>query len=308
MKCETYRARRARRRESGALATSPSDPIVSLLSPFAVFTRRLFGAALLALAAAGSAHAQEPAKFIVMASTTSTEQSGLFPHLLPLFKQASGIDVRVVAVGTGQALDMARRGDADVVFVHDQVAEEKFVAEGFSTQRRPVMYNDFVLIGPAADPARTKGGDIAAALKKIAAAGSPFVSRGDKSGTHAAELRLWKAAGSDMAAAKPAGYKECGCGMGPALNIASSTGAYVLADRGTWLAFKNRGDLAILVEGDRSLFNQYGVMVVNPAKHPHVKAPLAQAFADWVVSPAGQQAIAAYKIGGEQLFFPNAGK
>jgi tungstate transport system substrate-binding protein len=193
-----------------------------------------------------------------------------------------------------------------VVFVHDQVAEEKFVAEGFATQRRPVMYNDFVLIGPKADPAATKGRDIAAALKKLAASGGSFISRGDKSGTHAAELRLWKAAGVDMAAAKPAGYKECGCGMGPALNIASSSNAYVLADRGTWLSFKNRGDLAILVEGDKTLFNQYGVMVVNPAKHPHVKAALAQTFADWVVSPAGQAAIAAYKIGGEQLFFPNA--
>ncbi len=271
------------------------------------FTRRAlaaFAAALLTFAA------QAQDKFIVMASTTSTEQSGLFGHLLPLFKQASGVDVRVVAVGTGQALDMARRGDADVVFVHDQVAEEKFVAEGFATQRRPVMYNDFVLIGPKADPAGTKGKDIAAALKKLGSTSSTtpssFISRGDKSGTHAAELRLWKNAGVDMAAAKPAGYKECGCGMGPALNIASSSGAYVLADRGTWLSFKNRGDLVVLVEGDKSLFNQYGVMVVNPAKHPHVKAALAQSFADWVVSPAGQQAVAAYKIGGEQLFFPNA--
>jgi len=260
---------------------------------------------LVACLPALAAHAQD--KFIVMASTTSTEQSGLFGHLLPAFKQASGIEVRVVAVGTGQALDQARRGDADIVFVHDQAAEEKFVAEGWSLQRKPVMYNDFVLIGPAADPAQAKGADIAAALKKLAAApGSSFISRGDKSGTHAAELRLWKSAGVDLAAAKPAGYKECGCGMGPALNIASSSGAYVLTDRGTWLSFKNRGDLAVLVEGDRSLFNQYGVMVVNPARHPHVKVALAQAFADWVVSPAGQQAVAAYKIGGEQLFFPNA--
>jgi tungstate transport system substrate-binding protein len=254
-----------------------------------------------------AAQAPEP-RFIVMASTTSTEQSGLFAHLLPAFKQASGIDVRVVAVGTGQALDQGRRGDADVVFVHDTAAEEKFVTDGFATQRRNVMYNDFVLIGPKADPAGAKGNDIAAALKRIAAGGQSFVSRGDKSGTHAAELRLWKAAGVDVAAAKPAGYKECGCGMGPALNMAAATNAYVLADRGTWLSFKNRGDLAILVEGDKSLFNQYGVMVVNPAKHPHVKAALAQQFADWVVSPAGQQAIAAYKIGGEQLFFPNAGR
>ncbi|MBL8305060.1 MAG: extracellular solute-binding protein [Rubrivivax sp.] len=266
----------------------------------------LFRRALVLVAATLALGAQAQDKFIVMASTTSTEQSGLFGHLLPAFKAASGIDVRVVAVGTGQALDTGRRGDADIVFVHDQVAEEKFVAEGFATQRRPVMYNDFVLIGPAADPAKLKGNDIAAALKKLAAAPASFISRGDKSGTHAAELRLWKAAGVDMAAAKPAGYKECGCGMGPALNMASSTGAYVLADRGTWLSFKNRADLAILVEGDQSLFNQYGVMVVNPARHPHVKASLAQTFADWVVSPAGQQAIAAYRIGGEQLFFPNA--
>jgi len=246
-------------------------------------------------------------KFIVMASTTSTEQSGLFAHLLPAFKQASGIDVRVVALGTGQALDSARRGDADVVFVHDQAAEEKFVAEGFSLKRLAVMYNDFVIIGPKSDPAGVRGNDAVAALKKLASTGTSFVSRGDKSGTHAAELRYWKDAGVDMAAAKPAGYKECGCGMGPALNMASSSGAYVLADRGTWLNFKNRGDLGVLVEGDKRLFNQYGVMVVNPAKHPHVKKDLAQAFVDWVVSPAGQAAIASYKIGGEQLFFPNAG-
>lgn len=274
--------------------------------------RRLLGA-LLALAGLGlvgappAALAQD-APFIVMASTTSTEQSGLFKHLLPAFKQATGIDVRVTAVGTGQALDQARRGDADIVFVHDTAAEEKFVAEGFATERRNVMYNDFVLIGPKADPADVRGNDIAAALKKLAATGQPFVSRGDKSGTHSAELRQWKRAGIDIAAAKPAGYKDCGCGMGPALNMAAATNAYVLSDRGTWLSFKNRGDLAILVEGDKALFNQYGVMVVNPAKHPHVKAALAQKFADWVVSPAGQQAIAAYKIDGEQLFFPNAGK
>ncbi|MBS0591871.1 MAG: extracellular solute-binding protein [Proteobacteria bacterium] len=274
--------------------------------------RRLLGALLaiagLALAGAPPAvHAQD-ARFIVMASTTSTEQSGLFAHLLPAFKQATGIDVRVVAVGTGQALDQARRGDADIVFVHDTAAEQKFVAEGFATERRNVMYNDFVLIGPKADPAGVKGHDIAAALKRIAASGQPFVSRGDKSGTHSAELRQWKRAGIDLAAARPAGYKDCGCGMGPALNMAAATNAYVLSDRGTWLSFKNRGELTILVEGDQALFNQYGVMVVNPAKHPHAKAALAQQFADWVVSPAGQQAIAAYKIGGEQLFFPNAGR
>jgi tungstate transport system substrate-binding protein len=268
--------------------------------------RRTALALLSAAALVGPALAQ--GNFIVMASTTSTEQSGLFAHLLPAFKAATGTDVRVVALGTGQALDTGRRGDADIVFVHDQVAEEKFVAEGFGLKRLPVMYNDFVLIGPAADPAKVRGKDITAALQKVGTAGAPFVSRGDKSGTHAAELRYWKAAGTDIAATKPAGYKECGCGMGPALNIAASTGAYVLADRGTWLNFKNRADLAILVEGDTRLFNQYGVMVVNPAKHPHVKVALAQGFADWVVSPAGQASIAGYKIGGEQLFFPNAGK
>lgn len=241
----------------------------------------------------------------VMASTTSTEQSGLFSHLLPAFKQASGIDIKVVALGTGQALDMGRRGDADVLFVHDQAAEEKFMADGFGVKRFPVMYNDFVLVGPAADPAKTRGKDIVAALQKVAAANGPFISRGDKSGTHAAELRFWKMANLE---AKGAGYKECGCGMGPALNMAASVGAYVLTDRGTWLSFKNRQDLQILVEGDNRLFNQYGVMVVHPAKHPHVKADLAQKFVDWVISPQGQSSIAAYKVGGEQLFFPNAGK
>jgi tungstate transport system substrate-binding protein len=269
-------------------------------------TRRL-GAALLALLFVGAATlAQAQDKFIVMASTTSTEQSGLFAHLLPAFKQASGIDVRVVAVGTGQALDIARRGDADILFVHDTAAEEKFVAEGNSVKREDVMYNDFVLVGPKSDPAGARGSDIVAALKKVAASGQPFISRGDRSGTHAAELRLWKKAGIDLAGARPAGYKECGCGMGPALNIGSSSNAYVLTDRGTWLSFKNRGELEIIVEGDRTLFNQYGVMVVNPARHPHVKAALAQQFADWVVSPAGQASIAGYKINGEQLFFPNA--
>jgi tungstate transport system substrate-binding protein len=241
---------------------------------------------------------------IVMASTTSTEQSGLFGTLLPAFKQASGIDIKVVALGTGQAIDMGRRGDADVLFVHDQVAEEKVIAEGFAIKRYPVMYNDFVLIGPAADPAKTKGKDIVEALRKISATNANFVSRGDKSGTHAAELRYWKNAGVDNP--QFAGYKACGCGMGPALNIAASSGAYVMADRGTWLAFKNRADLAVLVEGDTRLFNQYGVMVVNPAKHPNVKQAEAQKFVDWVISPAGQAAIASYKIGGEQLFFPNA--
>ena len=255
--------------------------------------------------ALGSSLAKAQAPSIVMASTTSTEQSGLFSHLLPAFKQASGIDIKVVALGTGQALDTGRRGDADVLFVHDQAAEEKFVAEGFGVKRLPVMYNDFVLVGPANDPAKTRGKDIVSALQKVAGTQAGFVSRGDKSGTHAAELRFWKQAGVDN---KGAGYKECGCGMGPALNIASSTGAYVLTDRGTWLNFKNRQDLQILVEGDKSLFNQYGVMVVNPAKHPHVKADLAQKFVDWVVSPAGQASINGYKIGGEQLFFANANK
>lgn len=244
------------------------------------------------------------AQSIVMASTTSTEQSGLFPYLLPEFKKASGIDIKVVALGTGQALDMARRGDADVVFVHDKVAEEKFVAEGYGVKRLPVMYNDFVLIGPKADPVGVKGNDIVAALKKLAAANGTFISRGDKSGTNAAELRFWKMAGLENS--KGGGYRACGCGMGPALNIASSEGAYVLADRGTWLNFKNRGDLAILVEGDTRLFNQYGVMMVNPAKHPQVKVAEVQKFIDWIVSPAGQNAIAGYKINGEQLFFPNA--
>ena len=246
------------------------------------------------------------AQSITMASTTSTEQSGLFSHLLPEFKKASGLDVKVVALGTGQALDTARRGDADVLFVHDQVAEEKFVADGWGVKRYPVMYNDFILVGPKADPAGAKGKDIVEALKKLAAGNANFVSRGDKSGTHAAELRYWKLSGAD--AAKGSGYKECGCGMGPALNMAASSGAYVLADRGTWLSFKNRADLAVLVEGDKRLFNQYGVMVVNPERHPHVKQAEARKFVEWVVSPAGQEAIAAYKIEGEQLFFPNAGK
>ena len=259
-------------------------------------------AALLAFAA------QAQDKFIVMSSTTSTEQSGLFGHLLPAFKKASGIDIRVVAQGTGQALDTARRGDADIVFVHDQAAEEKFVAEGWGLERRPVMYNDFVVVGPKDDPAGVKGRDVIEALKKLAASKSEFVSRGDKSGTHAAELRYWKAAGVDLDAKKGPWYRDTGSGMGPALNTAASMNAYLLADRGTWLNFKNRGELGILVEGDHRLFNQYGVILVNPAKHPHVKQADGQKFIDWVVSPAGQQIIAEYKIGGEQLFFPNAAK
>ena len=258
------------------------------------------------IGAAGLTPTQAQERFIVMASTTSTEQSGLFPHLLPAFKATSGIDVRVVAVGTGQALDMGRRGDADVLFVHDTAAEEKFVAEGFGLKRSDVMFNDFVLIGPKSDPANVKGKDIVAALTRLAASTQAFVSRGDKSGTHAAELRFWKLAGIDTPVGRAPNYKECGCGMGPALNIASATDAYVLADRGTWLSFRNRANLALLVEGDTRLFNQYGVIVVNPARHPHTKTVLAQAFADWVLSPAGQASVAAYQIGGEQLFFPNA--
>ena len=241
---------------------------------------------------------------IVMASTTSTEQSGLFGHLLPEFKKATGIDVKVVAVGTGQAIDMGRRGDADVLFVHDQAAEEKLVAEGFALKRHPVMYNDFVLVGPTADPAGVKGRDIVDALKKVSVAKAGFISRGDKSGTHAAELRYWKGAGIESPAFSA--YKACGCGMGPALNMAASLGAYVLADRGTWLSFKNRAGLAVLVEGDTRMFNPYGVLVVNPARHPQAKALQAQKFVDWAVSPAGQGVIASYKIGSEQLFFPNA--
>jgi tungstate transport system substrate-binding protein len=271
---------------------------------------RLACAAAITWCAAATTLAQD--KFIVMASTTSTEQSGLFAHLLPAFKKASNLDVRVVALGTGQALDMGRRGDADVLFVHDQVAEEKFVADGFGLARRAVMVNDFIIVGPKADPAGVKGKDVIEALRRLAASTSPaaaaFISRGDKSGTHAAELRYWKAAGVDAPSGKVAGYKECGCGMGPALNMASSMPGYALTDRGTWLSFKNRGDLTILVEGDKRLFNQYGVIVVNPAKHPHVKKDLAQQFADWVVSTDGQASIAGYKIGGEQLFFANADK
>jgi tungstate transport system substrate-binding protein len=269
------------------------------ISPLA---RKLRCAALgMALA---SLTANAMAQSIVMSSTTSTEQSGLFGYLLPEFKKASGIDIKVVALGTGQALDMARRGDADVVFVHDQLAEEKFVADGFGLKRLAVMYNDFVVVGPQADPASVKGNDIVAALKKISAGNAAFVSRGDKSGTHAAELRFWTQAA--VADKKGTGYKECGCGMGPALNIGASTGAYVLTDRGTWLNFKNRGDLKVLVEGDARLFNQYGVMVVNPAKHAHVKRAEAQKFVDWIVSKPGQAVIAGYKIGGESVFFPNA--
>jgi tungstate transport system substrate-binding protein len=268
-------------------------------------TRRFFLAAAVLASLCAPASAQD--KSIVVASTTSTQDSGLFGHILPLFKRATGIEVKVVAQGTGQALDTGRRGDADVVFVHARAAEEKFVAEGAGVKRFPVMYNDFVLIGPKGDPAGVKGTkDIVAALEAIHAKGAPFVSRGDRSGTHQAELALWKEAGIDIAASKGPWYRDIGQGMGAALNTASAMNAYVLSDRGTWISFKNRGDLAIAVEGDQKLFNQYGVILVNPAKHPHVKKELGQAFIDWLVSPAGQKAIAAYKIDGQQLFFPNA--
>ena len=270
--------------------------------------RRIFvlGGALLAACTTCVVPAQAQERFITVASTTSTEQSGLFSHLLPAYEKKSGVKVRVVAVGTGQALDMGRRGDADVVFVHDTAAEEKFVGEGFATRRQEVMYNDFVLIGPKADPAKAQGKDILAGLKKIADTKAPFVSRGDRSGTHAAELRYWKSAGVDLDAAKGPWYRDTGSGMGPALNTAASMDAYILADRGTWLSFKNRANLGIVVEGDTKLFNQYGVMLVNPAKHAHVKKDLGQDFINWLVSAEGQQVIAAYKIGGEQLFFANA--
>jgi tungstate transport system substrate-binding protein len=262
-------------------------------------------AALTLLSAVATASAKD--KSIVVSSTTSTQDSGLFGFILPLFKAKSGIDVRAVSQGTGQALDTGRRGDADVVFVHAKPQEEKFVADGFGVKRYPVMYNDFVLIGPKSDPADAKGKDIVAGLKAIKGKSAPFISRGDRSGTHAAELSLWKAAGIDIAGAdKGPWYKEIGQGMGAALNTASASNSYVLADRGTWLSFKNRGDLDIVVEGDNKLFNQYGVMLVNPAKHAHVKKDFGQAFIDWLVSAEGQKAIADYKIGGQQLFFPNA--
>lgn len=268
--------------------------------------RQLAALALVVLAAAFPATAFAQEKFIVVASTTSTEDSGLFKHILPIFKGKSGIDVRVVAQGTGQALATARKGDADVVFVHDRVAELKFVEEGFGVDRREVMYNDFVIVGPKADPAKIAGSkDVIGALKKIAAGQSPFTSRGDKSGTHAAELRYWKQADIDPQTGKGTWYRETGSGMGPTLNTASAMNAYAFTDRGTWLSFKNPGELVIVVEGDNKLFNQYGVMLVNPAKHPHVKKELGMQFVDWVTSPEGQAAIADYKVGGQQLFFPN---
>ncbi len=267
--------------------------------------RTLAAAALAAVVFIAPVHAQD--KSIVVSSTTSTQDSGLFGYILPLFKQKTGIEVKVVAQGTGQALDTGRRGDADVVFVHAKSAEQRFLAEGEGVKRYPVMYNDFVLIGPKSDPAGIKGmKDVAAALKAIMAKGAPFISRGDRSGTHVAELKLWKDAGIDVAHDGGAWYREIGQGMGAALNMAASANAYVLSDRGTWISFRNKGELAIAVEGDKRLFNQYGVMLVNPAKHPHVKKELGRRFIDWLISREGQKAIADYKIEGQQLFYPNA--
>ena len=270
---------------------------------------RWFSAILMILALGVAAPKSFGQNFITVASTTSTEQSGLFKHLLPAYEKKTGVQVRVVALGTGQALDLARRGDADVVFVHARAAEEKFIAEGYGVKRLPVMYNDFVLVGPKSDPAKVAGGkDIVEALRKVKAHAAPFVSRGDRSGTHMAELGLWKQSGIDIASDKGPWYRDTGQGMGPALNSASSMNGYILTDRATWISFKNRGDLTIVVEGDKRLFNQYGVILVNPEKHKHVKKELGQAFIDWVVSPDGQKAIADYKIGSDQLFFPNAGQ
>src|SRR5467141_2582940 len=268
---------------------------------------RVFSLALVIMLGVAAARAGAEDRSIVVASTTSTQDSGLFGYLLPIFKAKTGIDVKVIAQGTGQALDTARRGDADVVFVHAKSAEEKFLAEGFGVKRFDVMYNDFVLVGPQSDPAKIRGGkDILEALRKIKTVGVPFVSRGDRSGTHMAELALWKIANVDIEKEKGPWYRDTGQGMGPALNAAAAMNGYILADRGTWISFKNRGNLAIAVEGDKQLFNQYGIMLVNPLKHPNVKKDLGQAFVDWVVSPEGQKTIAGYKIGGEQLFFPNA--
>ena len=272
-------------------------------------TRRTLFSLVFAIALAGASIATAQEKSIVVVSTTSTQDSGLFGHILPLFKQKTGIDVKVVSLGTGQALDAARRGDADVVFVHAKSAEEKFLAEGFSVKRFPVMYNDFVLIGPKSDPAGIKGSkDVATALNSLKAKGAPFISRGDKSGTHIAEINLWKVSGIDIEKDNGPWYKSIGQGMGAALNTAAASNSYVLTDRGTWISFKNKADLVIAVEGDKRLFNQYGVMLVNPAKHPHVKKELGQQFVDWLISPDGQKAIANYKINGEQLFYPNAGE
>jgi len=266
--------------------------------------RRVLLSLAFSFALGGPALAQD--KSIVVASTTSTMDSGLFGHILPIFKAKTGIDVKVLSQGTGQALDTGRRGDADVVFVHAKAQEEKFLAEGFGVKRFPVMYNDFVLIGPKSDPAGVKGKDVETALKTIKDKGAPFISRGDRSGTHSAELALWKAVGIDIEKDHGPWYKAIGQGMGAALNTAGASGGYLLSDRGTWITFKNKGDLALLVEGDKRLFNQYGVMLVNPARHPSVKKDLGQQFVDWLVSPEGQKTIADYKIDGQQLFFPNA--
>ncbi len=261
---------------------------------------------LLALIAAAPAWAQAP---LTIASTTSTEQSGLLAHLLPIFREQTGIQARVVALGTGQALDVARRGDADVVLVHDRALEERFVAEGWGTERRHVFFNDFVVIGPSGDPARIAGlRDAAEALRRIAQARAPFISRGDRSGTHAAELRLWRMAGHDPLEGRGAWYREVGQGMGPALNTAAAQNAYILADRATWLAFRNRQELRVLAEGDERLFNQYGVIPVNPARHGHVNAAAARRFAEWLASSQGQEAVAGFRVNGEQLFFPNAAR
>ena len=267
--------------------------------------RWLWLAAIFVASIQGTALAQD--RSITVASTTSTEQSGLFGHLLPRFTAASGIEVKVVAVGTGQALDIGRRGDADVVFVHDKAAEEKFLGEGFGVRRFDVMYNDFVIAGPKADPAKIAGTkDVTAALRAIATANAPFISRGDRSGTHQAELRLWNEAGVDLGPAKGGWYREIGQGMGATLNTATAMGAYTISDRGTWISFKNKGDFIVAVEGDKRLFNQYGVMLVNPQKHSNVKQELGQQFIDWLISAEGQSAIADYKINGQQLFYPNA--
>lgn len=272
-----------------------------------MFNRRMLIAAVAATAILCDGPTLAQDKSIVVSSTTSTQDSGLFGHILPLFKQKTGIEVKVIAQGTGQALDTGRRGDADVVFVHAKSAEEKFLAEGQGVKRYPVMYNDFVLIGPKSDPAGIKGMKaVGAALKAIMAKNASFISRGDRSGTHIAESNLWKASGVDIEKEKGAWYKSIGQGMGAALNTAGASNAYVLSDRGTWISFKNKGDLVIAVEGDKRLFNQYGVMLVNPEKHPNVKKDLGQQFIDWLVSPEGQKAIANYKINGEQLFYPNA--
>ena len=266
----------------------------------------LLSGLLCLLALALPAQAQQ--RYITLASTTSTEQSGLFRHLLPIFERKTAIQVRVLALGTGQALDAGRRGDVEVVLVHARPLEEKFVADGFGVRRYDVMYNDFVILGPRSDPARIAGGDALAAFRKIRQARASFISRSDRSGTHFAELELWKAAGIDIGSAKGAWYRETGSGMGAALNTASGMNAYLLADRASWLSFRNRGELAVLVEGDKRLFNQYGIILVNPARHLGVKREAAQAFIDWMISSEGQEAIAAYRIGGEQLFFPNAGR